>query len=338
MNGHAIRMLSLAFCFVCLLAAGASAQDKDPAPDSPQSPPIAAIVNGEPLYVGELQTGFEALNSKRQFDPTQVNRAKAELLSQLIDRRLITQALEREGFFDPAELKERIEATKEKIKEQYRMTLEEFAQSRGMTTESLRKELIWQLGWNRYLDRYLADALEVHFQKHKKDLDGTEVRASHILLRPETYSESPEQIAARAKKIREEIESGKIIFAEAAKKYSSGPSRNRGGDLGFFARHGAMTEEFTKAAFALEKGEISDPLTTVFGTHLITVTDIKPGTRQWTEVIPQITSLASVDLFNHLATKERETAKVEVTGKTPYINPKTNQVVVPAGAEQATTK
>lgn len=65
-------------------------------------------------------------------------------------------------------------------------------------------------------------------------------------------------------------------FADMAKKYSDGPSNVKGGDLNWFGR-GAMVPEFDKVAFALDKGEISKPVTTKFGTHIILVEDKKYG-------------------------------------------------------------
>ena len=90
-----------------------------------------------------------------------------------------------------------------------------------------------------------------------------EVRASHILV--ETIDE--------ALKIKEEIEKGEKNFELAATEYSLCPSGARGGDLGFFGR-GAMVKPFEDAAFSLEKGQISEPVKTQFGYHLILVTDV----------------------------------------------------------------
>lgn len=92
----------------------------------------------------------------------------------------------------------------------------------------------------------------------------SQVKASHILV--ETESD--------AKNLRERIVSGKIDFATAAKKYSKCPSGESGGDLGFF-RKGMMVPEFEKAAFSLPVGEVSQPVETQFGWHLIEVTDKK---------------------------------------------------------------
>lgn len=88
-----------------------------------------------------------------------------------------------------------------------------------------------------------------------------EIRASHILVKTEE----------EAKKLYEEIKAGKD-FAEAAGEVSLCPSGHAGGDLGFFGR-GMMVKTFEDAAFALEKGELSKPVQTQFGWHLILVTD-----------------------------------------------------------------
>lgn len=89
----------------------------------------------------------------------------------------------------------------------------------------------------------------------------TEVKASHILVETE----------AEAISIKEEILSGKS-FEDVAAEHSLCPSGARGGDLGFFGR-GVMVKEFEEAAFDLKVGQISDPVRTNFGWHLIVVTD-----------------------------------------------------------------
>ena len=88
-----------------------------------------------------------------------------------------------------------------------------------------------------------------------------EVRASHILVKTED----------EAKSLLEEIKGGKS-FADAAKEVSLCPSGRDGGDLGFF-RRGVMVKPFEDAAFALKNiGDISEPVQTQFGRHLIQMT------------------------------------------------------------------
>ncbi len=94
------------------------------------------------------------------------------------------------------------------------------------------------------------------------NLDVTEVRASHILVKTR-----PEAV-----KIRKEIVNGDISFEDAAEKYSLCPSAVNGGDLGYFKR-GQMVQPFSDVAFDLKVGQISDPVGTKFGWHLIKVVD-----------------------------------------------------------------
>ena len=90
----------------------------------------------------------------------------------------------------------------------------------------------------------------------------TEVRASHILV-SNVY---------QAEEIRKAILDGEGTFEEYAKMYSKCPSGQNGGDLGYFKR-GQMVPQFEVAAFSLPVGEISKPVWTQFGWHLIKVTD-----------------------------------------------------------------
>lgn len=89
----------------------------------------------------------------------------------------------------------------------------------------------------------------------------TEVRASHLLVQTED----------EAKSLREEIVNGKK-FEDVAAEVSLCPSGANGGDLGFFGK-GMMVKEFEDAAFSMSVGELSQPIKTQFGWHLLTVTD-----------------------------------------------------------------
>jgi len=106
-----------------------------------------------------------------------------------------------------------------------------------------------------------------------------QVQCSHILVkhehsrRPSSWREdnitrSKEDALELIKSYREQIASGKASFAELAQKYSDCSSAKRGGDLGPFG-HGAMQKPFEQAAFALKVGEMSDPVFTDSGVHII---------------------------------------------------------------------
>ncbi|RMG31233.1 MAG: peptidylprolyl isomerase [Gammaproteobacteria bacterium] len=128
-----------------------------------------------------------------------------------------------------------------------------------------------------------ADPQEVRkrYEERVKALANQEERrVRHILIQvPTGASEADEEAAKkRIEEIRREILSGKIGFADAAKKYSQDPgSAKQGGDLGYFGR-GVMDPAFEKAAFSLEKGKLSEPVRSQFGYHLIEVEDIRKVT------------------------------------------------------------
>lgn len=97
-----------------------------------------------------------------------------------------------------------------------------------------------------------------------------QVRASHILLRVE--EDDDEATAARAAELAAEARSG-ADFAALAREHSQDEANaDNGGDLGLFGR-GRMVPEFENAAFALAEGEISDPVRSPFGFHVIQVTE-----------------------------------------------------------------
>ena len=111
-----------------------------------------------------------------------------------------------------------------------------------------------------YSKNFEVYAKETVKKEVKMNKEFTQVRASHLLVKTEE----------EVKKLREEILAGKD-FAEVAKEVSMCPSGSKGGDLGYFGR-GQMVPEFDAAAFSLPVGEVSEPIKTQFGWHLLVVT------------------------------------------------------------------
>jgi len=134
-------------------------------------------------------------------------------------------------------------------------TLDKYLQQRSIGEAALRRQIAWRLTWPKFLARYITpERLEAHFKAHRREFDGTELSVSHVLFRsqPKAGAETTAELIARAEAVRGEIAAGKTDFAEAARKHSAGPSGKDGGRLGSIARHGAMGETFSRAAFALQ--------------------------------------------------------------------------------------
>lgn len=149
--------------------------------------------------------------------------------------------------------------------------------------ERTKRTLLQQYAVQKLIQDIKVDEAEVkaYYDGHPEEFaSDAEVSARHILVAEEE----------EANKVVEEIKAG-LDFSEAATKYSTCPSKERGGDLGSFSR-GRMVPEFEAAAFDLAVGEMSEPVKTQFGYHII-VTDEKTeaATKAFEEVQGQIGSI-----------------------------------------------
>jgi peptidyl-prolyl cis-trans isomerase SurA len=102
------------------------------------------------------------------------------------------------------------------------------------------------------------------------DRRGEKVNARHILIRVATSANDEKEALAFASRLREDIVGGKISFEDAAKKYSTDQTTNeKGGDLGWFEADQLQVVAFREAAKTLQPGEISQPLKTQYGFHIV---------------------------------------------------------------------
>lgn len=130
-----------------------------------------------------------------------------------------------------------------------------------------------------------------------------EIRASHILVKDE----------ATAKDVLAQLNKGGN-FATLAKKYSIDPTKENGGDLGYFVR-GAMVKEFGDAVFAMKKGETSkEPVKTQFGYHVVKLVDRRPLQKpKFDKVKDQIKAQLTDEQIREIVKKLRDEAKVELS-------------------------
>lgn len=135
-------------------------------------------------------------------------------------------------------------------------------------------------------DREIEDYYEYNIDTF---MQPKEVKARHILFKLKEGAPEAEEkeVKEKATKVLEEARKGKD-FAILAKKYSEGPTKSEGGDLGYFTA-GRMVKPFEDTAFKMKKGEISDLVRTRFGYHIIKVEDVKEArTKALDEVRDQI--------------------------------------------------
>jgi peptidyl-prolyl cis-trans isomerase D len=146
--------------------------------------------------------------------------------------------------------------------------------------------------------------VKAYYDQNATRLAGQEERrASHILITSPKNAPAAERAAAKAKAeaLATEVKRAPASFADVAKKNSQDPgSAANGGDLDFFAR-GAMVKPFEEAAFAMNKGDISNVVESDFGYHVILLTDIKAAKQRSFE---EAKSEIEADLLKQQAQKK----------------------------------
>ncbi len=241
-----------------------------------------------------------------------------ETLESLINTKLLTQFLIRQNIVVPPE---KIDAEIEKLKQQLKADNQDLPtalRQNNISMESLRQEYENRLRWATFLEAKATDAALRKFVAEHRDLfSGTQIRASHILLKLDPNASEAEKEKAKQKitAIKKEIDDKKLTFAQAANKYSEDPANvgGAGGDLDYFSLTTGLIEEFTDVAFKLRKGVVSDPVETPFGYHLILVTDRKEGKPiDFEQNRPAIVQAFGADLQKQVVTAERKTAKVDI--------------------------
>ena len=279
------------------------AAEQKPAADAKpiELPEVVATVNGNDITRTQLQDIFNAAVQSSGMNVADLSSAQqlggyTQLLNDLIDRQLLLDAASKEEITS-----EDVEAEIKKFKSQFpdEAIFDTQMKQAGMTPEKLQSDVREELKIRRWMESQVktpdvtdADA-KSFYESNLKEFEQPEtVKASHILFMvdadaaPEVVKEKQEaaqKAAARAK--------GGEDFTTLAKELSEEPgAKESGGDLGFFPKD-RMVPEFANAAFAANLNDISEPVKTQFGWHVIKVTDKKAaGTVPFEEVDNQITS------------------------------------------------
>ena len=236
---------------------------------------VLATVNGEEITQADIDLFYQELPDQMKQIP--VEQVQNQILDRLIDQQLILGEAKKARLDKRPDIERKLAYEKTKILNESYL---EIVLEKEVTPERIREV------YNR------AIALE-----KKRE----EVKARHILVKTE----------AEALDIINALKRGGD-FISLAKERSTGPSGKNGGDLGFFTAD-QMVPPFSKAAYALRKGETSDkPVQTQFGWHVIKVEDRRlAGARPFEELEPQIREQLVTKAYEKIIQQLRKTAKIE---------------------------
>lgn len=291
---------SLLLCFVTATASGQGTAGKAG---------VLATVNGRPVRDKDLETLYL------------INHVPAEgreklrdtLVDQLVDNAVIEGFLKQKSIVAPSvDLDARVAFVIRSIEQQGDKPQEVLARL-GLTEETLRQQLALPIAWTIYARKTLPDdRIRGYFETHRQELDGTRVRVRQIVRLVDRGADEAKWNAAEKSltDLRQEIASGKTTFDAAAREHSESPSKEQGGEVGAFGFDGKMPLSVTEAAFRLKKGELSPPIRSPFGVHLLELIERIPGDLSAEDVRPQVFDRLSKDLWTETVAAERKKAKI----------------------------
>lgn len=286
--------------------AGETGKAKAPTPptDEVQLPPgdgPVARVNGQEIprevFNREYRQTIERYTRARhEVKPALRERLKDNIVGRLVDQEIIRQQAAKLGVvIEPDVLESRW--TEHKKRYGSPEAFDAFLERAGTTAADVRRNFdqnhLREAVFARIGEQVTVSGEEARafFEKNKKRYEEPAmVRASHILIRVPPGAD--EKVVSKkrelAKTIRREASAKGADFAELAKKHGEDPTKDRGGDLGYFPK-GRMVKAFEKAAWNLKKGQISRVVKTQFGFHIIKKTDARPASKKrFSEVSDQI--------------------------------------------------
>ncbi len=250
----------------------------------------AAVVNGVVItqedFKREMSGVLQRLLARgRSISDSQFQELRKNVLENLINLELFYQEAKKSGVkVDDAAVEDHLSSLKKRFQseEKFKKALEEM----NLSEAELRAQTGKTLVVKKFIDEQVVQdipvsdkELKTYYDSHPESFKRPEqVKASHILIKVEPEAKEAEKDAARKKikEVQQRLKSGED-FATLAKELSEGPSKARGGDLGYI-RRGQMVGPFEKAAFALKPGEVSEVVETKFGYHLIKCFEKRPET------------------------------------------------------------
>lgn len=263
-----------------------------------QNDDVVAIVNGKKITNNAL---INRMNNFVNTDTETLSAIKQEIIDQLITDTLLEEFIDKQGLVvSQEEIENEIAKIRKNITDDQKNTIQSLEQVLtfiGSNINEFRKSVKHSIALEKYFNNKLDDnTLKKYFKENKCVFNGEAVKVSHILIdtrkmkTKEELSHALEQI----KTIKKEIDEGSD-FDKIARKYSNCPSAINGGDLGYIQRKGNFAKQFLDTAFSLQVDQVSEPVQTEYGYHLIKVTDKKEGSSVQFEDVRKKVRLEALD-------------------------------------------
>lgn len=275
------RLAAVTFCAAALFGC----QSKGPGAESgkkEQKGQVLAEVNGTVITTEDFKKEVEVLPPYLKQMAASPDGRK-EMLDSMVVRELVLQDAQKQGVDKSPEVAAKMEDMKKRV----------------IVEAYLKKKVAEQA------DISDADLQKFYDQNKEKFKTGEQIRASHILVKSEKEAQD---VLAQLK--------GGMKFEDLARKFSTDPAGQKGGDLGWFGKD-SMIPEFEKVAFALKEGEVSGVVKTKFGYHVIKLVGKRPaGVLPFAEVKEQLKASLlpekQQEVFKKVKEELKKSAKLSV--------------------------
>ena len=289
MKIHTGKLFSRRFIYAIIVALSLSiaaltvqAEKNEPSIDK------VAIVNGSVITSEEFNRELSPIKQRlsqqgQKISPEQLEGIRNEILENLINLELLFQESRNNEIKVE---KEAVDSQMKLLKQKFSNDTEfkNFLSELNLSESAFKLKIKKGIAIQKLIETQIADKIKISDKESKVFYDTNpdlfkqpeQIKASHILIKVEPGADEMKKSEAKEKikNIQQKLNKGED-FATLAKEFSEGPSKNNGGDLGYFQR-GQMVKSFEDAAFALKTEEVSDIVETQFGYHIIKVVDKKP--------------------------------------------------------------
>ncbi len=284
----------------------------------------AAKLEGVAFLVSDVDYHLARTTGLRGLSKAAKEMAQAQALEHLIDRKLIVRKLQNDPLWiGPSQLRMVVELEIARIKDAG-LTLAEFLSEKKVSEDYWRLDVEWNAGWTTYLQKKFSDdQLQKYYESRRHDFDGSQVLIAQVLLK----YEGPQSLDL-ANELKSRIDRGEITFVEAVDQYSIAPSKQNEGRVGWISRWEPMPEAYSALAFKLKPGEISQPLETVYGLHLLKCLETKSGKKLFRDALDDVRRSIAQEEFDNLRKAVRaEKPKIEHSNDFPHFD-ETGKLVV----------
>jgi len=275
--------------------------------------PRSATVNGWLISQDRVNRFVTQKLAGRAVHEDTLDRLRSEALEQLVRRQVIMEYLKSTRYWPRGggAMEMRIDQLQKRLG-QVNKNLQQHLQENGMSRAELENEIFWEISWRQFLQAWLSEErLDEYFQQHRRRFDGTRLKVAHLLLRAKP-GESPDEVIGRAEVIRDAVRLGQATWPGAVREHSMAEtSVQQDGLVGWIGFEGPMPPEFNRAAFELDPGQVSAPVKSAAGVHLIKCLEIEPGSSGGRDVEPALRAALTEEIFNQLADQKRADVDIQ---------------------------